>query len=112
MIADSMRGVSPASGESPAWASPSGLVLITALLVGGFALLSSALALALGSPLSNSSEWGLFVATLAVLTPASVAVGRALARKVDGGAGRRGLAELAAVAAIGVLGVVIAARAS
>jgi len=97
-----------ADGQSPAWASPSGLVLITSLLVGGVALLVSALMIA--STLTNSTEWALFVLTLVVLTPAAVAGGRWLAQIVDAAAGRSGLAELAALAAVGILGVVLAAR--
>jgi len=96
-----------ADGQSPAWASPSGLVLIVSLLVGGFALLSSALVLA--SPRTNSTEWALFLLTLTVLIPAAIAGGRKLADKVDAPAGRVALAELAAV---GIIGVVIAARSS
>ena len=99
-----------AEGQSPAWALPSGLVLITSLLIGGFALLSSALVLA--SPLENSTEWALFVLTLVVLTPAAVAGGRWLAQTIHAAAGRSGLAELAALAAVGILAVVIVARGS
>lgn len=126
MIADTIRWVSsagasvrggtdvaiPAAEEEqpPAWTSPSGLVLITSLLVGGFALLSSALVLA--SPLTNSTEWTLFVLTLAVLTPVAIAGGRRLAQRVVAAAGRAGLAELAALAAVGIIAIVLAARSS
>ena len=103
-----VKDIKAADAQSPAWASPSGLVLITSLLVGGFALLVSALMIA--SRLTNSTEWALFVLTLVVLTPAAVAGGRWLAQIVDAAAGRSGLAELAALAAVGVLGAVIAAR--
>jgi len=97
-----------AEGQPPAWASPSGLLLITSLLVGGFALLSSEIVLA--RPLTNSIEWALFVLTLTVLTPAAIALGRWLAQMVHAVAGSSGLAELAALAAVGILGAVIAAR--
>lgn len=92
------------------WASASGLVLITSLLVGSFALLSSALVLT--SPLTNSTEWTLFLLALMVLIPAATVGGRALANKVDPAARRTGLTELAALAAVGILGILIAARAS
>lgn len=86
------------------------MVLIVSLLVGGFALLSSALVL--DSPLTESGRLGLFVLTLVVLAPAAIAGGRLLARKVDAGGGRGALAELAALTATGTLGVLVAARGS
>lgn len=107
-----MKETSPRAAhvQSPAWASPSGLVLIVSLLVGGFALLSSALVLA--SPRTNSTEWALFLLTLTVLGPAAIAGGRKLADRVDATAGRIALADLAAIAAVGIVGVIIAARSS
>ena len=125
MIADSIQPVSSAespvrertdaaiparAGPTPAWASPSALVLITSLLVGSFVLLSSALVLT--SPLTNSTEWTLFVLTLTVLTPAAIAGGRWLARKVAEAAEPGALTELAALSAVGIVGVVIAGRSS
>lgn len=94
--------------RTPAWAHPGGVALVTSLLVGGFALLASAVILVFGP--SNATDWILYLLTLGALLPAAFAAGRSLARRLDVGGGPAAVSGLAARAAAMLLSILLLAR--
>jgi hypothetical protein len=84
------------------------VVLVLCLLVGSFALVSSAVVLAVGT--SDQADWALFLFTLVVLVPGALAAGSRIARTLEAAAGPAAVSAVAVRAAIGLLAVVLAAR--
>jgi len=85
-------------------------MLVLCLLVGSFALVSSAVVLAVGT--SDQADWALFLFTLVVLVPGALAAGRRIARTLEAAGGPAAVSAVAVRAAIGLLAVVLAARAA
>lgn len=94
--------------RTPAWALPGGLALVTSILIGGFALLASAIILVFGP--SDATDWGLYLLTLGGLLPVAFGAGRHLARRVEVGGGHAAVSGLAARAAGTLLSILLLAR--
>ncbi|MCA1702711.1 MAG: hypothetical protein LC808_05345, partial [Actinobacteria bacterium] len=111
LVATRPRG-SQASPEAvagaPYWALPGGIVLTLSLLVGGFALVSSAHTLLFGP--STGPEWGLYALTLFVLLPAALVAGHRVADTLAGTGGPPAISGVAARAAAGLLLILLLAK--
>lgn len=83
-------------------------MLVLCLLVGGFALVSSAVILAFGP--SDNVDWGLFLLTLVVLVPAALAAASRIARTLEAAGGPAAVSAVAARAATGLLAILLVSR--
>ena len=92
----------------PSWALPGGVVLVLCLLVGSFALVSSAVILAFGP--SDNVDWALFLLTLVVLVPAALVAGSRTARTLEAAGGPAAVSAVAARATAGLVAIVLVSR--
>ena len=92
----------------PSWTLPGGVVLVLCLLVGSFALVSSAVILAAGP--SDNVDWALFLLTVVVLVPAALGAGSHIARTLEAAGGPAAVSALATRAATGLLTILLVSR--